>query len=74
MEDCFSPFNQKKYSARVIPCMGLSDGTHKINLAIKFLVAKVERSDLAFIGGSWSASKDGGDPAIDESVLLKTAM
>jgi hypothetical protein len=39
--------------------------------SVKFLVAKVERSDLCAIGGFWSQEQDGGDPR-EEATLIKT--
>lgn len=40
---------------------------------LKFAVLKKEQSFLA-IGGPWSASIDGGDPSVDESSLIRTAI
>jgi hypothetical protein len=75
--DMISPTNNKKYNAKVMIVSGFNSesnpkNTH-LNLLLKFLVAKESRSSLMLIGGPWSASKDGGDPAIHESILIQTA-
>eukprot|EP01119_Soliformovum_irregulare_P007807 TRINITY_DN2030_c0_g1_i4.p1 TRINITY_DN2030_c0_g1~~TRINITY_DN2030_c0_g1_i4.p1 ORF type:complete len:880 (+),score=266.45 TRINITY_DN2030_c0_g1_i4:163-2802(+) len=63
-----------KYSAKVVFTGGVSssqmdDLTHNL----KFLVGKIERSDLMLLGGPWSAELDGGDPAVDEQALIRCA-
>jgi hypothetical protein len=48
-------------------------GAHLVN-TLKFVVAKEDRSDLMCVGGFWSSSKDGGNPDIDESCLIRAAV
>lgn len=63
-----------KYTAAVALTSGIQTkpGTH-LSSQIKFLVAKQDRSDLMLIGGPWSKSADGGDPADSDGALIKTA-
>jgi hypothetical protein len=42
--------------------------------ALKFLVGLKGKSETMAIGGPWSPSLDGADPANDPSVLIKTAI
>lgn len=44
-----------------------------LNNILKFAVFKKDRSLLA-IGGPWNAALDGGDPLVDCSCLIRTAM
>ncbi|XP_039136315.1 protein SHORT ROOT IN SALT MEDIUM 1 isoform X1 [Dioscorea cayenensis subsp. rotundata] len=75
------------WNAKVILMSGVSSGAleglcsektpvdraiHMKNI-LKFAVLKKEQSFLA-IGGPWSASIDGGDPSVDESSLIRTAI
>lgn len=41
---------------------------------LKFAVLRKERSALMAIGGVWDKVLDGGDPAADESALIRTAI
>lgn len=72
-----SELNGFKYNAKVVLICGVkpessrSSSSHMSHL-LKFLVAKKERSELLFLGGPWSAVKDGGDPTQD-ATLIQTA-
>jgi len=82
----FSGLAPVKYNARVMLLSGITpkdaeqgmddkkdrDLTH-LGLQLKFLCGR-RGSNLQALGGSWSAEKDGGDPAVDQSVLVQTAI
>jgi hypothetical protein len=74
--DSFAPNSATVYTARVMLITGVKDPAGQTHLShtLKFLVGKEDRSDLVALGGPWSSSKDGGDPATDDSVLIRTAM
>jgi hypothetical protein len=63
------------YFVRVMLPSGYNGDTSKtLQAQLKFLVAKLERNDLMCVGGAWSPTKDGGDPATEESGLIRAAM
>eukprot|EP01089_Gocevia_fonbrunei_P023506 TRINITY_DN996_c0_g2_i1.p1 TRINITY_DN996_c0_g2~~TRINITY_DN996_c0_g2_i1.p1 ORF type:complete len:741 (-),score=193.47 TRINITY_DN996_c0_g2_i1:507-2729(-) len=68
--------NDVKYNSKIILMSGVANTSSSSHLShlIKFLVAKRDRNELLCFGGGWSASKDGGDPATDDSALIRTAI
>jgi len=67
--------DQVTYNAKVMLFTGFkpkADANH-LSIQLKFLVGRKDRSELLCIGGAWSKEIDGGDPATDRSVLIKTA-
>jgi len=78
-----------KYNARVVLTSGLNwsvlasdgnaktvqnqDNTFEVQKQLKFLVAKIDRSELMCIGGPWSSTIDGGNP-LETSSLIRTAI
>lgn len=75
--DSISPSNLKKYNAKAVLLSGYGDGEQQkghLSNILKLLVAKEDRSDLMCLGGEWSSSKDGGDPALDNQVLIKSVI
>lgn len=50
------------------------DGLVHPSRALKFLVGVKGRTETMAVGGPWSPSLDGADPANDPSVLIKTAI
>lgn len=47
--------------------------TH-LSTQLQFIVGRKDRSELFCIGGAWSKELDGGDPASNSSVLIRTAI
>ena len=41
---------------------------------MKFIVMRKDKNKLLCIGGEWNKEKDGGDPSVDKSVIIKTAI
>eukprot|EP00339_Tiarina_fusa_P021738 CAMPEP_0117032852 /NCGR_PEP_ID=MMETSP0472-20121206/23519_1 /TAXON_ID=693140 ORGANISM="Tiarina fusus, Strain LIS" /NCGR_SAMPLE_ID=MMETSP0472 /ASSEMBLY_ACC=CAM_ASM_000603 /LENGTH=663 /DNA_ID=CAMNT_0004741609 /DNA_START=12 /DNA_END=1999 /DNA_ORIENTATION=+ len=65
------------YSSKILLYAGReaqSTKTPHASNTYRFIVGKKDRCELFCIGGSWSAEIDGGDPAVDRSILTKTAI
>jgi len=73
--DSFAPNTHTVFTARVMVLCGALDTQPSAHLSqgLKFLVGKEERSELVALGGPWSKEKDGGDPATEPDVLIRTA-
>ncbi|MCO5553528.1 hypothetical protein L7F22_007050 [Adiantum nelumboides] len=54
-------------------CLNEEKPIHMHNL-LRFVVFRKERSALMAFGGTWDKTLDGGDPAINESALIHTAI
>ena len=54
---------------------GPSSTSPHLSRELRFLVSKYgTQGELGLIGGSWSALEDGGDPSVDDAVLILTAI
>jgi hypothetical protein len=49
-------------------------GEEHLHFLIKFVTLRRNKEAIAAIGGTWDKDLDGGDPAVSDAALIRTAI